>query len=433
MTSLTGGASADNDLKELMQQIIAERDAKYAPQQVGGAAGPTPGMFNKPEVKSKEGDFITDLLGYLEQKRTETLESYQSKVMRKASKPLPKPEDVDVSSFLTEAGLSPMTDPLIAMSDKAPELGEPTLNQIEDTSVIIPSKTSAKPMPQVDSEVIEAAVEEPAPVTAETESAGLMSKPLTDDDMGLPDSKVPAPDLAFIKNAGTKQGDNERSVYEYAYEQGLEGDELKSFMSQVAHESRTFGKLEEDGYTRANVNDISTARYKTGDTYKGQPLTAGDPMVGKFKNINRRRMVRDGVTDSNGVLQNYSADNVHNSMYAGRMGNGDFASGDGIRYKGRGYIQLTGRDNYRLIGEDIGEDLENNPDLMLDPKIAEKASVAWWKRNVQTRQPDYTDVEAVTRIVNGGVNGLTDRRKKFNRYNETVTTPTRTPRPQARD
>ena len=262
---------------------------------------------------------------------------------------------------------------------------------------------------------------------------GLMSKPLTDDDMGLPDSKVPAPDLAFIKNAGTNQGDNERSVYEYAYEQGLEGDELKSFMSQVAHESRTFGKLEEGGYTRANVNDISTARYKVGDTYKGQPLTAADPMVGKFKNINRRRMVRDGVTDSNGILQNYSADNVHNSMYAGRMGNGDFASGDGSRYKGRGYIQLTGRDNYRLIGEDIGEDLENNPELMLDPKIAEKASVAWWKRNVQTRQPDYTDVEAVTRIVNGGVNGLTDRRKKFNRYNETVTTPTRTPRPQARN
>jgi len=262
---------------------------------------------------------------------------------------------------------------------------------------------------------------------------GLMSKTLTDDDMGLPDSKVPAPDLAFIKNAGTKQGDNERSVYEYAYEQGLEGDELKAFMSQVAHESSTFSKLEEGGYTRANVNSVSTSRYKVGDTYKGKPLTADDPMVGKFKDINRRRFVRDGVTDPNGTLQNYSAENVHNSMYANRMGNGDFASGDGSRYKGRGYIQLTGRDNYRLIGEDIGEDLENNPDLMLDPKIAEKASVAWWKRNVQTEQPDYTDVEAVTRIVNGGVNGLTDRRKKFNRYNETVTTPTRTPRPQARN
>ena len=298
-----------------------------------------------------------------------------------------------------------------------------------------PEGTITRPVARPDELVTDTAkdVEESAPVTAETESAGLMSKPLTDDDMGLPDSKVPAPDLAFIKNAGTNQGDNERSVYEYAYEQGLEGDELKSFMSQVAHESRTFSKIEEDGYTRANVNDISTARYKVGDTYKGQPLTASDPMVGKFKDINRRRMVRDGVTDSNGILQNYSADNVHNSMYAGRNGNGDFASGDGSRYKGRGYIQLTGRDNYRLIGEDIGEDLENNPDLMLDPKIAKKASVAWWKRNVQTRQPDYADVEAVTRIVNGGVNGLTDRRKKFNRYNETVTTPTRTPRPQARN
>ena len=172
MTSLTGGNSAENDLKQLTQQIISERDAKFAPQQEGGAAEPTGGMFDKPEVKSEEGDAIIDFLGYLEQKRAEALEAYQSKVIRKAAKPLPKPKDVDVSSFITEAGLSPMADPLIAMSDKSPELGEPTLSQIEDTSVIIPSKVTAKPMPQMDSDIIEAAVEESV-----NTGNGLMSSP----------------------------------------------------------------------------------------------------------------------------------------------------------------------------------------------------------------------------------------------------------------
>ena len=375
--------------------------------------------------------------------------NFDMDVLQKALQPEPiTVEEIEVkagdtlTAIAEEKGL-----PVQAVIDANPQIKNPDLIRPGEVVSIPDPRFEGVPKPRgvADSPRLSEGVADPrklggtegygsvgTPSEAST-GEGLMSKPLTDDDMGLPDSKVPAPDLAFIKNAGTNQGDNERSVYEYAYEQGLEGDELKSFMSQVAHESLTFGKLEEGGYTRANVNDISTARYKVGDTYKGQPLTAADPMVGKFKNINRRRMVRDGVTDSNGILQNYSADNVHNSMYAGRMGNGDFASGDGSRYKGRGYIQLTGRDNYRLIGEDIGEDLENNPELMLDPKIAEKASVAWWKRNVQTRQPDYTDVEAVTRIVNGGVNGLTDRRKKFNRYNETVTTPTRTPRPQARN
>lgn len=145
MTSLTGGARAENDLKELMQQIIAERDAKFAPQQEGGAAGPTTGMFDKPEIKPREADAITDLLGYLEQKRAEALESYQSKVMRKASKPLPKPEDVDVSSFLTEAGLSPMADPLVP-TDTPDSMVRPQFKQVADTFVVNLSKDPAEPM-----------------------------------------------------------------------------------------------------------------------------------------------------------------------------------------------------------------------------------------------------------------------------------------------
>jgi len=184
MTSLTGGNAAANDIRKLMQQIIAERDAKFAPKKEGGEAAPTGGMFDKPEVKANDGDVITDLLGYLEQKRTEALDSYQSKVMRRSSKPLPKPEDIDVSSFLSEAGLSSQPEPLTFTSDTAPALGEPELEQVADTSIVKPSKTTAKPMPEV-------AVEEPADT-----GNGLMSSPrpkarpesmtgLSDDDMGL--------------------------------------------------------------------------------------------------------------------------------------------------------------------------------------------------------------------------------------------------------
>jgi len=147
MTSLTG-ADTNKDLKQLMQQIIDERDAKFAPTQKGDEVAPTGSMFNKPEVKSEEGDAIIDLLGYLEQKRAKVLESYQSKVMRRSSKPLPKPEDVDVSSFLSEAGLSPtsVADPLTLLSSQAPELGKPSAKFASDNFIMDSSKEPAKPM-----------------------------------------------------------------------------------------------------------------------------------------------------------------------------------------------------------------------------------------------------------------------------------------------
>ena len=291
-------------------------------------------------------------------------------------------------------------------------------------SLVIPSAS------QVDTPEA-AATEEPAPVTAEAETTGGLMSPRLDSKGETPKT-TSIPDIKFLRNKGTTQGDVERSVYEYAYEQGLRDDELKAFMSQVAHESALFSTKAELGRSKSNVNNLSKARYSVGDTYKKKKLSAGDPMVGQFKDINRRRMVRDGVTDAQGNLQNYSVDNVFNSIYASRNGNGDFASGDGSRYKGRGYIQLTGRNNYRAVGEAIGVDLEGNPDLMLDPDIAKKASVAWWKLNVQPRKPDYTDVTRITLIVNGGDNGLDDRRKKFEEYGKPVTAVSKSVRPKMR-
>lgn len=233
---------------------------------------------------------------------------------------------------------------------------------------------------------------------------GLMSPRLDKGDDILPPKSV------FINKAGTTKGDTERELYKEAYQAGLSGDELKAFMAQVAHESSSFGRIEERGYSWSR-------------NYKNMPQAWKD------------RLKRDGVTAANG-----SAENIFNSVYANRLGNGDYASGDGNRYRGRGYIQLTGKDNYRTIGEAIGEDLVGNPDLMSDPAIARKASIAWWKLNVRGNVPDddYTDINAVSGLVNRGsatrtASGLNDRKKKFAKYNEKVTNSRTSPRPRLRD
>jgi hypothetical protein len=154
MTSLTSGGS-DTVIRNLMQEMIAERDAKFAPKQDGG-------MFDKPEVKTNDTDVITDLLGYLEQKRIETLDSYQSKVMRRASKPLPKSEDIDVSSFLEEAGLTSQPAGLTALNFESPELGDTESEQIIQAKKVRPPKKMAELDVDAIEAAVESAVEEPA-------------------------------------------------------------------------------------------------------------------------------------------------------------------------------------------------------------------------------------------------------------------------------
>lgn len=221
---------------------------------------------------------------------------------------------------------------------------------------------------------------------APSEGKGLMSPRLDEGDAILP------PPSVFINSKGSDAGEAERKLYRDAYQEGLSGDELKAFMAQVAHESSSFSRTREGRYT-----------------YKGARNQPKWP----------ERM------DAAGLTSDATGDEIFNAVYANINGNGDYQSGDGSRYAGRGYIQLTGKNNYRIIGEDIGEDLVGNPDLMLDPVIARKASIAWWKRNVRGNVPndDYTDVRAVSGLVNRGradrvASGLDDRRKKFNIYSQ---------------
>jgi putative chitinase len=96
-----------------------------------------------------------------------------------------------------------------------------------------------------------------------------------------------------------------------------------------------------------------------------------------------------------------------NFVYGGRMGNVN--PGDGYRYRGRGYIQLTGRDAYREVGRIAGLDLENNPDLAGDASHAVRIACAFWTWKKLNPTCDAGDFAGLTRRINGGVNGLTDR------------------------
>ncbi|MEM7176498.1 MAG: peptidoglycan-binding protein [Pseudomonadota bacterium] len=104
-------------------------------------------------------------------------------------------------------------------------------------------------------------------------------------------------------------------------------------------------------------------------------------------------------------------------VYGGRTDLGNSEPGDGFKFRGRGYIQLTGRANYTRFGALIGIDLVNNPDLAIEPEIAWQLATAFMetqtrKRKSVFRWADQNDVETVTRAINGGTHGLADRRMR---------------------
>jgi putative chitinase len=112
---------------------------------------------------------------------------------------------------------------------------------------------------------------------------------------------------------------------------------------------------------------------------------------------------------------------IANKVYGNRMKNGNEASGDGWKFHGRGFIQLTGRENYEAFGKSINEDVTTNPDL-----VATKyplLSAAWFFQRCLPKCTDASDasVIAVTKCVNGGTIGLEDRKKHFNEYYKLLT------------
>jgi len=130
-----------------------------------------------------------------------------------------------------------------------------------------------------------------------------------------------------------------------------------------------------------------------------------------------------GIMDSTLRLAHFMAQLMHESAsfrymeelasgqaYEGRADLGNTQPGDGKRFKGRGPIQLTGRANYRKFGRRIGIDLERHPEIAAIPSIGLHTALEYWRDRGLNALADADDVLAITRKINGGTNGLADRK-----------------------
>lgn len=99
------------------------------------------------------------------------------------------------------------------------------------------------------------------------------------------------------------------------------------------------------------------------------------------------------------------------ARYGGRRDLGNTQAGDGARYHGRGLFQLTGRANYRRYGAMIGLDLEGSPERAKEPAVSLAIAFAYWRDRGCNAAADADDVVAVTKLINGGRNGLAQRRQ----------------------
>ncbi len=112
---------------------------------------------------------------------------------------------------------------------------------------------------------------------------------------------------------------------------------------------------------------------------------------------------------------------IANKVYANRMGNGNEKSGDGYTYRGRGAIQLTGRDTYRAIGAIVGLPLENDPALAGLPENLMLCAAGFWQWKKLNAVCDVENFDKLTRLINGGTNGLVDRKHWLKRILPLVT------------
>jgi putative chitinase len=157
-------------------------------------------------------------------------------------------------------------------------------------------------------------------------------------------------------------GSAEKTLQQIAKQSGLRGTELAQFMAQCAHETAGFSTLIEKG------GSLDFRKY--------------DP---KFAPAKARAL-------------------------------GNTQVGDGGKYRGRGFIQITGRYNYKKAGEALGLPLEQQPELAARPDVAAKIAVWYWQSRVQPRVQNFADTRLVTKQINPGMAGLQDRVAMFKDY-----------------
>lgn len=102
--------------------------------------------------------------------------------------------------------------------------------------------------------------------------------------------------------------------------------------------------------------------------------------------------------------------------YEGKKNLGNIQKGDGEKYKGRGFIQLTGRSNYEIFGKKVGKDLVNNPELASEPELAAQIALAYWETRGSGKAARAGNFDGVTRSINPGMNGKADRDSKYKDY-----------------
>ncbi len=159
---------------------------------------------------------------------------------------------------------------------------------------------------------------------------------------------------------------------------GIKGEELAQFLAQMAHETGNFKHMKEIGGSL--------------DFKKYEPV---------FKKDKKKKVILDPKTKK---PKNFNP-------LAAKLGNDQ--PGDGTKYHGRGYIQLTGKYNYEKAGKALGLDLVKNPDLVEKPEVAAKVAVWFWQNRVQPRVGDFGDTRAATKPINPGLKGLENRKEKF--------------------
>ena len=154
-----------------------------------------------------------------------------------------------------------------------------------------------------------------------------------------------------------------------------------AFLAQCAHESGYFCRVTE------NLNYSSEGLVTTFNKY----------FPDRASTMNYARM----------------PEKIANKVYANRMGNGPEGSGDGWKFRGRGFIQLTGKQNYLKCGPSLGVDLTSNPDYLETVTGAVKSAYWFWNTNGLNSFADANDIKGMTKRINGGFIGLEERQHLY--------------------
>lgn len=177
-------------------------------------------------------------------------------------------------------------------------------------------------------------------------------------------------------------------------------ERVAHFISQVGHESQGFTRLVENlNYSAQGLASTWKSRYSTGKT-----IVVGGKRVPEPNAL--------------ALSLHRKPEAIANNTYANRLGNGNEASGDGWRYRGRGLIMITGLNNYKMCAKRTGLDLVKHPELLEIPRNALIASLEYWKENnlnAYANGSEESDVEIVSEKINGGRIGLEDRKEAFKR------------------